>query len=70
MNHPLIRGSFENAEKVLINIQGGSNLNLHFVNEIAQEITNKIKDDAEVMLSVQIVETFSSNKFKLTVITA
>lgn len=70
MEYPLIRGSFESAEKVIISIQGGSNLTLNFVHEIAKEITNKIDENAEVMLSVQIVKTFSSDEFKIMVITA
>lgn len=70
MEYSLIRGSFESAEKVIISIQGGSNLTLNFVHEIAKEITNKIDENAEVMLSVQIVKTFSSDEFKIMVITA
>lgn len=71
MYYPLIRGSFENAEKVLINIQGGSSLNLHIVHEIVEKLTNKIHEDAEVLLSVQTdKDNFSADEFKIMVITA
>lgn len=71
MNYPLIKGSFESAEKVIISIQGGSNLTLNFVHGIVEEFTNKIKEDAEVMLSVRMDDDdFSCNEVQITVITA
>ena len=71
MNDSLIRGSFESAKKVIISINGGRNLMLHSIHEITEEITNKIKNDAEVMLSVQIdKDSLSAGEFKITVITA
>ncbi|MCR5260572.1 MAG: cell division FtsZ family protein [Candidatus Gastranaerophilales bacterium] len=71
MNHPLIKGSFESAEKVIISIKGGSDLTLNFVHEITKEITDKIDENAEVMLSVQITLLGKFlNQFVITVITA
>lgn len=71
MEYSLIRDSFGYAEKVLIGIQGGSSLNLHIVHELVEKITNEIKEDAEVLLSVQTDnDDIPSHQFKIMVITA
>jgi cell division protein FtsZ len=68
INSPLLEEtSIEGAKAVLINIAGGSDLSLHEVNEVINEITKLVDPDANIIFGTT-VEPCIEDKVRVTVI--
>lgn len=67
-NHPLLKDTLKSAKNAIINIQGGSDLNIGTVNGILA-ITNIFDDDASMMFSVQINNCLRPDEFQILLIT-
>ena len=71
-DYPMIQGSFEHAEKIIISIKIGNDVILSQINEIIQTIQEvyNVKGDAEILFGVQTVKEFKTDEVRVTVITA
>lgn len=63
---PLLEGSIEGAQKVILNITGGMDLTIDEVTEAASLIRDAVSDQADIFFGSSIKEGF--DKIKLTVI--
>ncbi len=63
---PLLEGSIEGAQKVILNITGGADLTLDEVTEAASLIRDAVSDQADIFFGTSIKDGF--DKIKLTVI--
>ena len=63
---PLLEGSIEGAQRVILNITGGEDLTLEEVTEAATMIKEAVSDQADIIFGTAIQEGF--DKVKLTVI--
>lgn len=66
ISSPLLEGSIEGAEKVILNITGGSDLTLDEVTDAAQMVKEAASNDADIMFGTAIKEGLES--VKLTII--
>jgi cell division protein FtsZ len=63
---PLLEGSIEGAQKVILNVTGGLDLSLEEVTEAAQLIREAVSESADIFFGATVKEGF--DKIKLTVI--
>lgn len=63
---PLLEGSIEGAQKVILNVTGGLDLTLEEVTEAAQLIRDAVSESADIFFGATVKEGF--DKLKLTVI--
>ena len=63
---PLLEGSIEGAQKVILNVTGGLDLTLEEVTEAAQLIREAVSESADIFFGATVREGF--DKLKLTVI--
>ncbi len=66
ISSPLLEGSIEGAQRVILNITGGEDLTLEEVTEAATLIKEAVSDQADIIFGTAIQEGF--DKVKLTVI--
>jgi cell division protein FtsZ len=66
ISSPLLEGSIEGAQKVILNITGGSDLTLEEITEAASLIRDAVSDSADVFFGAVIREGY--DRIKLTVI--
>jgi cell division protein FtsZ len=68
LNLPLVDLSCENAKGVLFNVNGGSDLSLSEVNEIAEVIRRKVSPDASIIFGAVEDKSLEEGEIKVTVI--
>lgn len=66
ISSPLLEGSIEGAQKVILNITGGTELSLEEVTEAASLIRDAVSDQADIIFGAAIKDGY--DKVKLTVI--
>ena len=66
ISSPLLEGSIEGAQKVILNITGGSDLTLEEITEAASLIRDAVSDTADIFFGAVIREGY--DRIKLTVI--
>lgn len=71
-DYPMIQGSFESADKIIISVKAGNDVILSLIYEINQSMQEEfdLKDDTEMLFGVQTVKEFESDEVQVTVITA
>ncbi len=68
LNLPLVDLSCENAKGVLFNVNGGKDLSLSEVNEIAEVIKKRVSSNASIIFGAVEDKTLSEGEIKVTVI--
>ncbi len=68
LNSPLIDVSSKKAKGVLFNVSGGGDISLVEINEIAEEIKQKVSPDAKIIFGAVQGENLKSGEIKVTII--
>lgn len=70
LNYPMLKGSLDYAEKLILNIKCGENVSFATVHKISSEILENVDKNVEVLVGYEAVDGFSPDEFQIVIITA
>lgn len=70
LNYPMLKGSLDYAEKLILNIKCGENVSFVTIHEISSRILENFDENAEVLLGCRAEDGFSPDEVQIVLVTA
>lgn len=70
LDYTMLKGSFDYAKKLILNIKCGKNISFATVHEISSEILENVDENVEVLVGYKAVDGFSPDEVQIVLVTA